>query len=336
MFQHILVPLDGSTRAEQALPIVARLAHASQGTITLLHVVDLIHNTLAFGITAPYIAQNTIEDAFSDARRYLEQQRQKPCLEGIRVQTQVVGGNPAEVIIDQATDSPVDLIVICSHGYTGMKRWIMGSVAEKVARYALVPVLVLHEEKPLSTQRDFDGYGTLRVLVPLDTAPRSQDSLVPAAELAAALSTPGQGELHLAQMIKVPENANAAQKEELFRAARQNLAAISQSIRDGLVTRFGPELHPTLTWSVSQADDIAEGIVRVAETDKELTTSGEKGAYDLIAMTTHGAGGSHWWPVGSIAERVLRATDLPILIVRPEDMIVKIRQQRDQQAKAAV
>lgn len=53
MFQHLLVPLDGSTRAEQVLPVAARLARASQGTITLVRVIDLAHNALCYGVGAP-------------------------------------------------------------------------------------------------------------------------------------------------------------------------------------------------------------------------------------------------------------------------------------------
>jgi len=122
----------------------------------------------------------------------------------------------------------------------------------------------------------------------------------------------------------------------MLHTAEQNLASIGQSIREGLVARFRPDLHPALSWSVSLTDDIAEGIVRVAEDSEESQEFGKVAACDLIVLTTHGSGGLYKWPVGSIAERVLHAASLPILIVRPEDMTAKERQHRGHQTPAAV
>jgi nucleotide-binding universal stress UspA family protein len=238
-------------------------------------------------------------------------------------------GNPAELILMQTADpgEPViDVIVISSHGYTGMKRWMLGSIAEKVVRHALVPVLILREGGPLHTHLQPDGRKTVRVLVPLDTSPRSQDALAPAAQLIAALSSSGQGELHLAQMIVPPEKTNLREREELFQEASDNLAVIGESIREGLVALFGPELHPRLSWSVSFTDDIAEGIVHLAEEGEKRSAGETIPPSDSIALTTHGFGEGHRWQIGRIAERVLHATSLPVLLVRPEDMLIQVHQ----------
>jgi nucleotide-binding universal stress UspA family protein len=324
MFQHILVPLDGSTRAEQVLPVAARLARASQGKIMLVRVIDLAHNALSYGMGAPYIAQNIIEDDFTSATHYLEHVCQYKELAGIAVETQVVGGNAAEAIVALAV-APIDLIVISSHGYSGMKRWLLGSVAEKVAQHSLVPVLLLRDGEMLRTHRNLDRDSTVRALAPLDNAPRSQDALVPAAELVAALSSSGQGELHLTQMVVPPGRTNNVEREALLQQARRNLSEIGQNIRDGLLARFGPELHPALSWSVSETDDIAEGVVLMAENGETDAQTGKVITYNFIALTTHGAGGLPIWPIGSIAARVLHNTRLPVLLVRPEDMIAKER-----------
>lgn len=338
MFRHILVPLDGSARAAQALSIAARLARASQGTITLFQAVNLAHEARPYGIEAPYLAPNCLEDMLAAARHSLEQQSHDECLVGIRVHIHVALGNPAEMILLQSAepiDPPVDLIVISSHGHTGMKRWLLGSVAEKVARHALVPVLILRDDTPLRMHTHLDGGRHVRALVPLDASPRSQDALAPAAQLVTALSLVGQGELHLAQMVVPPERANAGEQQELLQAASRNLTTIGQSIREGLVTRFGPELHPAISWSVSLTDDIAEGIVRIAEDGEQNEGAGNVPASEVIALTTHGFGGIHRWQMGSIAERVLHATRLPILLVRPEDMVVQAHQRRETSAGTA-
>ena len=325
MFRQILVPLDGSERAEQVLPVAARLARATRSEIILLRVVDLTYTSISYGMGVPYISQRLLEDEISVARNYLERWSHDSTLAGIMVQMRALAGDPATIITTQAAELPTGLVVISSHGYTGMKRWLLGSVAEKVAQHALVPVLILRDNTPLHFHQTDEGKDFIRALVPLDTSPRSQDALAPAAELVAALSTGGRGELRLAQMVVPLDRANTADTEELLASARQNLATVGQTMRDGLVARFWPELYPVLSWTATLTDDIAEGIVHLAESS-EGNQGGEKGpACDVIVLTTHGAGGMHHWPVGSIAARVLRETRLPTLIVRPEDMIMKER-----------
>ncbi|HEX7734189.1 MAG TPA: universal stress protein [Ktedonobacteraceae bacterium] len=336
MFRQIVVPLDGSERAEQVLPVAARLARATQSGITLLQVVDLTYTAISYGMGAPYISQRLIEDEISRARNYLEQWRHDRTLEGIMVQTQAVAGDPATVITTRAAELPIGLVVISSHGYTGMKRWLLGSVAEKVAQHALVPVLILHDNVPLHFHQTTEGRDFVRALVPLDTSPRSQDALAPAAEMVAALSAGGRGELRLAQMVVSPDRAGSRETEELLASARQNLATIGQTMRDGLVARFWPELYPALSWTVALTDDIAEGIVRLAESGEGDQRTEKGPECDLIVLTTHGAGGMRHWPVGSVAARVLHATSLPTLIVRPEDMIVKEHLRHPHQTPATV
>jgi len=342
MFRHILVPLDGSPRAEQAIPIAVRLARASRGMITLFRAVNPVAEVSAYGLGGIYVASCRIEDELSRARSYLEQcSRDSLLLEALRagmsLQTHATLGNPAELILAQTAnpgEPAIDVIVMSSHGYTGMKRWMLGSVAEKVARHALVPVLLVREGGPLRAHLQPDGEKRMRVLVPLDASPRSQDALAPAALLIAALSSSGQGELHLAQMIVPPERTNLREREELFQAASANLAEIGKSIREGLVARFGPDLHPRLSWSVSFTDDIAEGIVRLAEEGEKRAGEALLPPSDVIALTTHGFGGGERWQIGSIAGRILHATRLPMLLVRPEDMLRKTRQDRMQHAGA--
>lgn len=332
MFRHILVPLDSSQRAEQALPVAVQLARASSGTITLLNVVDLVHDYGYSGIGSPYLSQDVIDENLTRAQQYLDRLSQEYHLEQMPLQKLALPGNPAVVILDNVEKQGVDLIVMASHGYTGLKRWLLGSVAEKVARHSLVPVLVLRENKPLLPQQRPERTGTLRALVPLDASPRSQDAIPPATALVSALASPGQGALHLTQIVVQLEGTWENEQAALVQAARQNLATIEQNIRDGLVANVGPELPLKLTWSVSVDTDIAEGIVRLAEQGEDVEGKERTGKCDLIAMTTHGYTGLHKWAVGSITERVLHTTTLPLLIVRPADMIEKEHRQKEHRA----
>lgn len=334
MFEHLLVPLDGSSRAEQVLPVAARLARASGGTITLLTVVGLAPEAMSYRMAGPFLPQHVFEQDLAQAHRYLDQVAQRSELGGIVLDRQVDLGDPAATILSYAEHQAVDLLMLSSHGYTGLRRWLLGSVAEKVARHAPVPVFILREDEALRTHIRFDGMCAVRALVPLDASARSQDAIPPAAALVAALSSPEHGQIQLAQIVVEP--AKAVEKNALVHQARENLNAVSQSIRDGLMANVGPDLHILLSWAASSDSDIAEGIVRMAESGERCADTAGVQRCDLIAMTTHGASGIHRWATGSITERVLHTTKLPLLIVRPTDMIEKERRQREQLAAAAV
>jgi nucleotide-binding universal stress UspA family protein len=333
MFQHILVPLDGSSRAEQALPVAARLARVSGGTMILLKVVNLTHEAVSYGIGEPFLPPQTIENDLTIAQDYLDQVLRRSDLAGIALEKQVITGNPAMIILSFAEEQSVDLIVMSSHGYTGFKRWLLGSVAEKVTSHASAPVLVLRESELLQTSEYLHETNSVRALVPLDASARTLDAITPATALVAALSTPGYGALHLTQIMSMPEKR---EQDVLLSDAKQKLDTIGQSIRDKFVANVGPEQHVALTWAISLDSDIAEGIVRIAENGEEAADTGKIERCNLIALTTHGSTGIVKWAVGSITERVLHATKLPLLIVRPADMLVPGRQQKKRQAQAVI
>jgi len=99
---------------------------------------------------------------------------------------------PATTIISAAQSHLIDLIILCSHGDTGIKRWAVGSVAQKVIRQSLIPVLVLHKEGGIPANSHPDGTRSVRVLVGLDGSTLSETALVPAAQLSTALSAPAE------------------------------------------------------------------------------------------------------------------------------------------------
>lgn len=333
MLKRILVPLDGSPRAEQVLPVAARLAQASGGTIILLHVVNVTREAMAYGIGATFVPTNTIENVLIGSRTYLARLIQHTHLTGMAaVEKQVVLGNPAEKILFLAREQQVDLIVMASHGYTGFKQWLKGSTTEKVAHSAPAPVLILRDGEPLHTHLHSDGANVVRALVPLDLPAHSQGAVFPVADLVAALSSAGQGVLHLMQVLVTPKEASEMEKETLLHETRASLDTIGQDIRQSLRVRLDPGFLPKVTWSISIDSDIAEGIARVAENGDETSTSGKIKPCDLIAMTTHGLGGSQKWVTGSITDRVLHATRLPLLIVRPVDILEKERLQKTNHA----
>ena len=204
MFQRILVPLDGSARAEQAIAVAARIARATGGSITLLQVSTAAVDFAWTVMESPTMLQGTLDADCDRAAEYLTTMARSHELEGIKTTIIVLQGAPAEAILEEAHSQAADLIVISSQGHTGLKRWVLGSVAQKVARHSSVPVLVLHEHAGILTNMHPEGTRAVRILVALDGSALAEAVLEPAAYLSAALSAPQPGALHLTQVLHMP------------------------------------------------------------------------------------------------------------------------------------
>src|SRR5450759_1204269 len=179
MFQRILVPLDGSDRAEQAIATAANLARVSGGSILLLQVV----NPDITRLETPGISMGTIDAEIERAKQYLAMIATCNILSGISVTTEVLAGDPALTIFPAAHAHQADLIIICSHGSTGARRWGIGSVSQKVARCSPLPVLILREGAGVPTNLHPGGVRSVRVQVALDGSPLAETALLPAAQL---------------------------------------------------------------------------------------------------------------------------------------------------------
>lgn len=323
MLKRILVPLDGSPRAERAIPVAARVAQASGGSIILVRVVTTSVEFWPSPVPQPALAQVAIDADIASAEEYLEAITQSTSLANIQTETVVLFGPTAPTILTVARSYHADIIILCSHGYTGMKRWVMGSVAQKVAQYASLPVLVLRERGSIPAAPHLDATRPLRVLVPLDGSSQAKAAIEPAASLIVALAAPASGALHLLRVVKpsMTESAEEGQHhlESYLHKAKEYLRATADHLREGLVAPTVAAHKLTVTWSVAVDVDVAGGVIRVAENGEDAEGAGVFGGCDLIALATHGRGGMQRWAMGSVAERVLGATDLPILIIRPPD-----------------
>ena len=143
MYRRIVVPLDGSERAEGALRHARVLAGCTGAEILLLRVVFDSH----MDIYADPRATNSVQERMEkEAGEYLRQVAAGLEKEGLKVTTQVDSGSAADAIVDYADRMQADLIAMTTHGRSGIARWLLGSVADKVARGANVPVLLVRGE----------------------------------------------------------------------------------------------------------------------------------------------------------------------------------------------
>ncbi len=325
MFHTVLVPLDGSEQAEQALPLASRIACHSGGTLLLLRVIDAANDVRMFPTElSALVPDGTMEPELRDATTYLARLATVPEMRDLKLSLGIVSGRAASGILDVAQEQQTDLIVMRSHGYTGAKRWMMGSVAQKVARHSPVPVLIVRENGYIPSGPYPDPSRPLRsvkALVALDGSRRAEATLVPTIHLLEALTAPTQGLLHLIQVIPFPSSgygeydsyrvSSSTYTEEVDEAE-----SYLSSLVDHLKKTFAPDLKLALTWSVIGASDVAESLMCLAEEGEKLTESG----YDLIAIATHGRSGLARWALGSVTERILGATKLPLFIVRSPDL----------------
>ena len=143
MYKRILIPLDGSELSEHALDQFKELLTSSSDiSVVLLQVVEPFTTLYAAGPAAVTMTEETQKQAEADAATYLSKVARRLRRKKLSVETAVVVGIPADVILDYANQHKVELIIMSSHGRSGISRWFFGSVAEKVIRHSILPVLI--------------------------------------------------------------------------------------------------------------------------------------------------------------------------------------------------
>jgi nucleotide-binding universal stress UspA family protein len=289
MFERILAPLDGSSEAAHAVPVVARLASLMGGSVILLQALDRVTEVTKYaaGSLAPY----TITSDTEGAQAYVDGVATVIADEGVIVETEVRSGNIGETIVEVAREKNADSIILNSHGRTGFLERLLGSVAEHVSRDAPVPVLLLRAGEDHTLMGVDGGGSSVRALLPLDGTVTAESALVPALYLVAALSTPEPGTLHLAHVVPEGEDAGDAEKY---------LGALAERVR--AATPDGLKLE--VTWSTSTAESVEDELIALAD------------GYDLVALTKPEATGRR--ALGETIEKLLGSVKLPMLIVPPD------------------
>jgi nucleotide-binding universal stress UspA family protein len=318
MFQRILVPLDGSDRAEQAIATAANIARVTGGSIILLQVVnpDIPH------LETPGISTGTLDAEIERAKQYLAMVATCNLLSGIAVSIEVLTGDPALTIFPVAHAQQADLIVMCSHGNTGVGRWSIGSVSQKVARCSPLPVLILREGAGVPTNLHPGGVRPVRIQVALDGSPLAEAALLPAAQLSAVLSAPADGALHLVHVLPPSMQGD----EAMHTSAQKEAETYLQTIRQRLLTEDEADIKLHITTLVGTYADVADALIGMAEDSEGMEGDEDFEGCDCIAMATHGRGDLQRWLMGSITERVLHSTNLPLLIIRPQKVAASEKQ----------
>jgi nucleotide-binding universal stress UspA family protein len=283
-----LVPLDGSATAECVLPWAGVLARALGLRLVLL---QLVPEAWPGGDARAVAALRPAQHYLTGVAASL------PADVAVETRAQPVGADVAAGVIGMADTEGAALILLASHGRSGLRRWVLGSVAEAVVRTARQPVLVVHAQ-PEGPPRDPPA--VRRILLPLDGSVRAEAALPLAVQLAQAW----HATLDLLEAVPWSWALLSASPEVVIPVGideqmEQDAAAYLQRTQAGLPSGVAGEHH----------------IIRHDPRLAILDHLAETGA-DLVVMSTHGRSGLARFALGSVAETVLRGSTRPVLLVR--------------------
>jgi nucleotide-binding universal stress UspA family protein len=299
MYKRILIPLDGSKTAEAVLPYARTVARKLNIPVDLLGVVDVAALAIQVSRGSTRYFDTIIADSVRGSEDYLK--RMLTTFRNANVKCTTEKGKPEEVILEKAGDKTT-LVTMATHGRSGINRFLLGSIAEKVLRAATSPILLVRAGEEINN----DGEAVLNsVIVPLDGSELAETVLPSVIALARELGL----EVILLRAYKVPANIYAS-SEDYYPAQYEE---IRTELRD--------EAHNYLEKKVAELRRF--GIPKVSSVTPEglgadeIMALGRKLPDNLIAMCTHGRSGIGRWMLGSVAETVVRHSGDPVLIARP-------------------
>jgi nucleotide-binding universal stress UspA family protein len=297
MIDRILVPLDGSALAECVLPHTVALSKAFDARVLLVRVV---------GRSAEDEEEGRVVDPLgwqmrkSEADAYLEEVAGRLRDLDLAVERALLEGKPAERIVEFAHEQDVGLIVISSHGRSGLSEWNINSVVQKVILRAYKPILIVRAYH--AVPEDLDELRYDRVLVPLDGSRRAECAL----PLASALVDFHHCRLLLAHVVSKPEMPRHAPLSDEEQALIERITERNKE--------RGAHYLQALTSRVSVDTDTR--LLVSENTAGALHTLVEEEDVDLVALSAHGYSGEARWAYGSIALNFIAYGATPLLIVQ--------------------
>ncbi|TVP48231.1 MAG: universal stress protein [Gemmatimonadales bacterium] len=302
MYRSIVLPLDGSSFAEEALPLAARLALGAGAKLHLVHVIRPAPD-VDFKTPEEDLAWRTqVREAASSALGELAAGLRKG---GVTAHAEVREGRTVEAILECAREHEADLLVLTTHGAGGFRRWWLGSVADALLRRGETPVLLVRPWDDTS-DRETAQPRFRKVLVPLDGSPASE-AVLPHARwlreendsslvLVRVVPSPLEvGSLYGIPSVRVEGDGHRLQRD----AAREYLEEVAARLEAGGTNGPPPELR------VVEASSAAEGVLEAARVN----------GVDVIALSTQGRSGLGRTMFGSVGDKIIRGAVVPVLAV---------------------
>ena len=299
MFDPILVPLDGSLLAECVLPHAVAIARAFNAKVILLRVLEKNH---ANGSAQLFDLLNwQIKKA--EAKLYLEKISARLIKSQLRIEATVLEGLVAESITEFAQNQGVKLIILSSHGRSGLSQWGISSVTQKVIFSAPTSVLLIRALQPATGELLERSYS--QILVPLDGSWRAENVL----PLTTLMARFHKAQIHIVHVVKKPEMAR-----------HMPLAGEDVDLSNRIVERNREEAVRYLDQLRLQSplDGIAvqTHLLTSDNAAAVLHELAEQEHIDIVALSAHGYSGNNQWPYGSMVNNFILYSKVPLLIVQ--------------------
>lgn len=299
MYSRMLIPLDGSKTAEKVLPYARYLAGKFRMPIELLSVIDIAEIAAHLSAAKARFLDTMIEDGVKHSTVYLR--GVASTFPGGNVKCSVERGRAEDLIIEKGAADTAMLITMATHGRSGLNRFLLGSVAEKVLRATVNPLLLVRATEEAKPDRE----ATLTsIIVPLDGSELA-DSVLP---MVAGVAKKLDVEVLLFRAYHIPsyaytgDDGYAVNYDELLRDMRDEASAY---------------LDKTVTELKKLGVAKVSCVVQEGFGGDEILSVGRRTPDSLIAMCSHGRSGIRRWLLGSVAEAVVRHSSGPVLITRP-------------------
>lgn len=296
MYTRMLIPLDGSKVAEQVLPYARFLAKTLGIPAELFGVVDP-ETLVAFSNPAQGRHLDTVvAETTSRTATYLDTTARS--FRGPQVKCSVEKGKPEDVVIEKAAVDKNTLIVMATHGRSGIQRWLLGSVTDKVLHGTTQHLLLVRA----SDQGKTDGEAALKtVILPLDGSALAEQALPHVVDLAKKMKL----EVVLVRAYALPPAISA-----------EDYGYYSADLLDQLESEARDYLQEKVNEVKQRGIERVASVVNTGFGAEEIITLARNTPDNLIAMCTHGRSGIKRWVLGSITDRVVRHSGDPVLIIR--------------------
>jgi nucleotide-binding universal stress UspA family protein len=286
MFDRILFPTDGGDGANATLDHVLDLAADHGATVHVLNVADTTHDSVT------RVGRDVVDVLEHEGEDVVEAAADRAAERGVETVTSVLQGGVAETVVAYAADNEIDLIAMPTQGRTGLDRLLLGSTTERVVRQSAVPVLGLRPD------REPAPYPYRNVLVPTDGSERAGRAL----DQAVALAARSGATLHLLSVVDVG-----------------NVGVEAYSGTDPLVSAAEETVAEAAAVAEAAGVETVEHVEVGSSAARGIRSYLEDSDVDLVVMGTRGRTGVERYLIGSVAERTVRTSPVPVLTVSDAD-----------------
>ncbi|RMF60899.1 MAG: universal stress protein [Calditrichaeota bacterium] len=286
----ILVPTDFSEYSQCAFNYAIQFAKKLNASLTLIHVEVILHSLQPEAIFGKSKIESSIRSTLEDMESQLQEMVDQAEKEGVQANFTVIQGkSAAQSLLDYVQKHPMDLVIMGTHGRTGIKHFLLGSIAEKMVRMSPIPVLTVH--------KSITDFRLKNILIPVDFSEYSYKAL----DYGEYLASQFQSEitlLHVVETLPYPTFY-----PEGFTPAMDFIPNLQQRIDESLQNLLKDSSVPV------------HRIIRTGTPSPEIVHFAQQTGQDLIILTTRGLTGLEHILIGSTTERVVRISETPVLTI---------------------